>query len=1125
MKDQPQPDALLAAVEALRGGVAALALPLEVTGAADARSGRQALVDQLDDYVLPRLRSLDAPLLAVVGGSTGAGKSTLVNSVLRQQVSRSGVLRPTTRSPVLVHHPDDAAAFEGDRVLASLVRLTGDEPTPEPDDDRRITAVRLATSDALPPGLALLDAPDIDSVVSANRELAAQLLAAADLWIFVTTAARYADAVPWDLLLGASARGASVAIVLDRVPPEALLEVRTHLAAMLRERGLTTSPLFTVPESAVDDDGLLDPEVVRPVRSWLVALARDSQARQVVVRRTLTGALAALRVRLSALVDAAQAQDDARAALEREADEAYVQARSKIEHGLSDGSLLRGEVLARWQEFVGTGELFRTLEAAVGRLRDRVVAALRGRPAPAEEIGEALQTGVQALLTAQAELAARDAWQRWRSVEGGRPLAESHRELASPGPALEERAARTVRDWQRYVLELVSSEGGDRRATARALSFGVNGVGVLLMLVVFSQSLGLSGAEVGIAGGTAVVAQRLLEAVFGDQAVRTLAAKAEAELLRRAGELLDADRRRFTEVLASLEQGTDVAGAAAAAARPGGRAVSRRSTASGARAGRALDVAARAQALSEALDAGGHRLDPAAARTARTLVGKVDERVRLSADHTVVALAGATGSGKSSLFNALSRLDIATVGVRRPTTSTASACVWGADGAQPLLEWLGVPRQHRVSRESALGAGDDELHGLVLLDLPDHDSTEVSHRLEVDRLVELVDVLVWVTDPQKYADAAMHRRYLARLAGHDAVVVVVLNHADRLAPKELAACVRDLERLLAADGLTGVDVVATSAATGHGVIALRQELAEAVGRRTAWRQRLAADLTSAAAELREGVADSEPEPGALARRTGLVDALVDAAGVGTVVRAVEQDYVRGATAAAGWPVTRWVGRLRPDPLRRLRVDRSQDSRAAEAELEQAVRRTSLPRPTPAQRSRVELATRRVSDGASEGLPERWADAVRSAAQPAPDDLGDALDQAVVRTDLGLRRPAWWRVLGAVQWLLALAAVVGLVWLVALAVMGWLRLPEPATPYLGPLPWPTLLLVGGLVLGALLAAVVRAVAGPASRRRGERVRRRLADAVAAVARERVLAPVEAVLADHRATREALHRVVA
>ena len=535
-----------------------------------------------------------------------------------------------------------------------------------------------------------------------------------------------------------------------------------------------------------------------------------------------------------------------------------------------------------------------------------------------------------------------------------------------------------------------------------------------------------------------------------------------------------------------------------------------------------VDVAARAEALAEALDAGGHRLDPQAARQARTLVGKVGERVRLSADHTVVALAGATGSGKSSLFNALSRLDIATVGARRPTTSTASACVWGVEGADPLLEWLGVPRQHRVSRESALDSGDEDLHGLVLLDLPDHDSTEVAHRLEVDRLVELVDVLVWVTDPQKYADAAMHRRYLSRLAGHDAVTVVVLNHADRLSPQALETCRRDLARLVAADGLADAPVLTTSVTTGEGVPRLREELARAVGRRTAWNERLAADLAAAATALSDGVGDREPDPAGLAESTGLARALADAAGVETVVRAVERDYARGATSAAGWPVTRWVGRLRPDPLRRLRIGRRNAAPDDAPDVADALRRSSLPAPTPAQRSRVEVATRRVADAACEGLPDRWADAVRAAAQPAPADLGDALDQAVVRTDLTVRRPTWWRAVGALQLLLALAAAVGLVWLAALAVMGWLRLPEPSTPDVGPLPWPTLLLVGGLLLGFLVGVVVRAVAGPASRRRGERVRRQLTDSVAAVGRQQVLAPVERVLGEHRAAREALAR---
>ncbi|WP_460460315.1 YfjP family GTPase, partial [Angustibacter peucedani] len=327
---------------------------------------------------------------------------------------------------------------------------------------------------------------------------------------------------------------------------------------------------------------------------------------------------------------------------------------------------------------------------------------------------------------------------------------------------------------------------------------------------------------------------------------------------------------------------------------------------------RAADVGPRVEALEQALDAGGHRLDPDASRRARTLVGKVNERLRLSGDHTVVALAGATGSGKSSLFNALSNLDIATVGARRPTTSHATACVWGAEGADALLEWLGVPRQHRVSHESALDHGDEALRGLVLLDLPDHDSTELSHRLEVDRLVELVDVFVWVTDPQKYADAALHRRYLSRLAGHDAVTVVVLNHADRLDAAALETCRRDLARLVAADGLADVEVVTTSATTGAGVERLRGLVAEAVGRRTAWNQRLAADLDAAAVDLGGGVGESEPAARDLAESTALVDALADAAGVPAVVRAVEQDYVRGATGAAGWPFTRWARRLRPD---------------------------------------------------------------------------------------------------------------------------------------------------------------------------------------------------------------------
>ena len=291
-------------------------------------------------------------------------------------MTRSGVLRPTTRSPVLVHHPDDAEWFGSDHVLPDLARLTGDDPEPTREDtDRKITTVRLATSASLPPGLALLDAPDIDSVVDTNRELATQLLAAADLWLFVTTAARYADAVPWDLLRTAVERGTSVAVVLDRVPPDAMAEVRTHLAQMLRDNGLGAAPLFTVTESTRRRRRR---PAARRSRSSRCAPGSPGWRRapapaQLVVRRTLAGALASLDERVPVLVDGADQQAETAVRLRTEVATAYAEADRRLEQGLTDGSLLRGEVLARWQEFVGTGELFRGLESAVGRLRDRVV--------------------------------------------------------------------------------------------------------------------------------------------------------------------------------------------------------------------------------------------------------------------------------------------------------------------------------------------------------------------------------------------------------------------------------------------------------------------------------------------------------------------------------------------------------------------------------------------------------------------------------------------------------------------------------------------------------------------------------------------------------------------------------
>jgi len=538
---------LLSAVQQLRSELENATLPFDIPGAAEARLSRSALLKQLEDYVIPRLTSLDAPLLAVVGGSTGAGKSTLVNSLVGSVVSRSGVLRPTTRSPVLVHHPQDTSWFIGGRVLSGLARVSGGDSGGADQG-----GLRLVASGALPAGLALIDAPDIDSVVQTNRVLARELLAAADLWLFVTTAARYADAVPWELLRGASESGTSVAIVLDRVPLEAMDEVRGHLASMLRSQGLAGAPIFTVAETRLSDEGLLSEREIARLRSWLSALARDAKARSIVVRRTLTGALNSSRDFVLTLSSATVEQNAAASALHQEVTAAYVAALKAVEHSMSDGTLLRGEVLARWQEFVGTGEFLRQVEAGISRLRDRITAAVKGNPPPTSDLGEALQSGVAELLIAQGRGASATILRRWRQLPGGPQLVGANPELAASEPEDTAKVERLVRDWQGELLDLVRVEGNDRRTTARVLSFGANGVGVILMLLVFSHTGGITGGEVGIAGGSAVLAQRILEAIFGDQAVRDLAAKARRQLMAKTEDLYAVEQARLHAAVAAF---------------------------------------------------------------------------------------------------------------------------------------------------------------------------------------------------------------------------------------------------------------------------------------------------------------------------------------------------------------------------------------------------------------------------------------------------------------------------------------------------------------------------------------------------------------------------------------------
>ncbi len=562
-----RPPGATALLETVRNDLAATVLPLALPGVEEARLDLRNAVAQLDDYIIPRYRSLDAPLLAVVGGSTGAGKSTLVNTLVGHAVTRAGAIRPTTRQPILLHHPRDARWFEDDRVLPGLARIRGTTDagqsaagqaasgavpagTHAPTGPGRApgASLVLVADPAVPAGIAVVDAPDVDSISDENRQLAGQLLAAADLWIFVTTANRYADAVPWRLLLDAAARDILVAVVLDRVPPAAEAEVSADLHAMLSREGLGGARLFVVPELPLDASGMLPAATVEPLLGWLRDLAADAAGRAEIARRTVNGTVRALVGRVEAAALGAEAQLKASDTLAAEVQSAYDDAVARILEATRDGALLRGEVLARWQDFVGTGEFFRAMEQNIGRFRDRMGAFLRGEPAPAVRVEAAIETGLQAVIIDEAANAAERTDQRWRSDPAGRQLLGTE-DLSGTSGGFAETVAAEIRAWQGGLMELIRTEGQGKRTQARWLSFGINGLGAALMIVVFSMTAGLTGLEIGVAGGTAVVGQRLLEAVFGEDAVRRLAKTAREDLHTRCLGLLRAEQQRFLQRL------------------------------------------------------------------------------------------------------------------------------------------------------------------------------------------------------------------------------------------------------------------------------------------------------------------------------------------------------------------------------------------------------------------------------------------------------------------------------------------------------------------------------------------------------------------------------------------------
>jgi GTP-binding protein EngB required for normal cell division len=519
-------------------------------------------------------------------------------------------------------------------------------------------------------------------------------------------------------------------------------------------------------------------------------------------------------------------------------------------------------------------------------------------------------------------------------------------------------------------------------------------------------------------------------------------------------------------------------------------------------------LSVRLSALDDLVELGAGRIDQQLLDDATVLLDRAGERLRLSGDHTVVTLAGGTGSGKSSLFNAICGLDLSPVGMRRPMTSLAHACVWGLDGAGPLLDWLGIDKRFRYARASALDrtmGGVGSLQGLVLLDLPDHDSIQTLHRAEVDRFVAVADLLVWVVDPQKYADASLHRNYIVPFAQHAGVTLIVLNQVDRLQPEEAGDCVADLRRLLEAEGLRRPRILTTSAVADGGVDGFREVLVDTVAARQARTERLNADIDRLAERFASfRPADSPPEAIPDERIITLINELTGAAGASAVAEAMESAYELRATDYIGWPMTKVIARLRSDPLRKMRL----------TELRNELR-GAFTGPVGAQQGDVDTALAGVTDGVTADLPEAWRlsvrEASRSHAAELPEALGASLKNALPTFN---QVPGWWSVIRVWQYLLLLVAIVGIVWVTLLVTYGAVKVGHPPSDLIGDaglIPYVCILVACALGMGVLTSSACRNVVALSSARHGERMEAAMRDRIITVVEEKILDPVNDELA--------------
>jgi energy-coupling factor transporter ATP-binding protein EcfA2 len=551
--------ALQAALTRLAGQVAAARASAPGPGDLGA-ARRRRLAWHLDDYLLPRVRDLEAPLVCILLGSTGAGKSSLLNGLAGAAVSPSGVVRPTTMRPVVVLAPGQVDAFMSGKVLAALA-----------DADR----LQLVVHDRAFPGIALVDAPDVDSVEAGNRRTAEELLQAADLCLFVTTAQRYADYVPWEFLRQAKARGVPLLVVVNRLPRREADQraVLSDARRRFEEAGLGTAgpggrdlPMLGVVEGARDPatDGL-EAGAIEPVRRALAELSADPGALTEVKAQALRGALAGLPAVVDEVAGDLEADRHRAAALRAPVQRAYDGEQERLQERLAGGDFLRGEVMRSWQEFVGLGDVGRWLSTGIGRVRSWVSRHLHpARGAP--ELQRAKEQAFEELagaLVRHADVAAGQAATEWAADPAGELLLESNPGLWGHGPELEAEARAQLTEWLGRLTRMVEERGHSRRAFAFAASLGVNAIGVVAMLAVFAHSAGLTGGEVVIAGGTAVLNQKLLEALIGEAAVADIIRAAERDLRRTLRSALESDARRFLDLLAPAGDGPEALRAAA----------------------------------------------------------------------------------------------------------------------------------------------------------------------------------------------------------------------------------------------------------------------------------------------------------------------------------------------------------------------------------------------------------------------------------------------------------------------------------------------------------------------------------------------------------------------------------